>query len=181
MHLKILSGQWQPYFHSLNMSINRVVGAICTKSDSCSLTHWPLGNLNKFQTCNFQTDFCENCEIALLWMSLDFTDNQSTLVQVMAWCHKATSHYLSQCWLRSLPPYGVTRPQWVNILRLRQHCRHFTDSVFKCIFFNENISILIQISLKFLSKGPVNKITSLDQIMAWHRPGAKWLSEPMMA
>ena len=25
-----------------------------------------------------------SCEIALLWMSLDFTDDQSTLVQVMA-------------------------------------------------------------------------------------------------
>ena len=54
------------------------------------------------------------CEIALIWMSLDFTDNQSTLVQVMAWCHQATSHYLSQCWPRSLSPYDVTRPQWVN-------------------------------------------------------------------
>ena len=55
-----------------------------------------------------------SCEIALIWMSLDFTDDQSTLVQVMAWCHQATSHYLSQCWPRSLSPYGVTRPQWVN-------------------------------------------------------------------
>ena len=36
-------------------------------------------------------------EIALIWMSLDFTDDQSTLVQVMAWCRQATSHYLSQC------------------------------------------------------------------------------------
>ena len=27
----------------------------------------------------------------------------------MAWCH-----YLSQCWPRSLSPYGVTSPQWVN-------------------------------------------------------------------
>ena len=49
-------------------------------------------------------------------MSLDFTDDQSTLVQVMAWCCQATSHYLSQCWPRSLSPYGVTRPQWVNSL-----------------------------------------------------------------
>ena len=24
------------------------------------------------------------------------------------------SHYLRQCWPRSLPPYGITRPQWVN-------------------------------------------------------------------
>ena len=32
----------------------------------------------------------------------------------MAWCHQATSHYLSQCWHRSMSPYGVTRPQWVK-------------------------------------------------------------------
>ena len=53
-------------------------------------------------------------EITLIWMLLDFTDYQSTLVQVMAWCRQATSHYLSQCWPRSLSPYGVTRPQWVK-------------------------------------------------------------------
>ena len=55
----------------------------------------------------------------LLWnfshmKSLDLTDEKSTLVQVMAWCCQATSHYLSQCWLRSMLPYGVTRPQWIN-------------------------------------------------------------------
>ena len=55
-----------------------------------------------------------SCEIAQIWMSVDFTDGQSTLVQVMAWCLQATSHYLSQCWLRSKLPYGVTRPHWVN-------------------------------------------------------------------
>ena len=55
-----------------------------------------------------------SCEIALIWMSLDFTDDQSTLVQVMAWCHQATSHCLSQGWLSSLSPCGVTRPQWVK-------------------------------------------------------------------
>ena len=55
-----------------------------------------------------------SCEIAPIWMSLDFTNDQSTLVQVMAWCRQATSYYLSRCWPRSLSPYGVTRPQWVN-------------------------------------------------------------------
>ena len=54
-------------------------------------------------------------EIALIWMSLDHTYGKSTLVQVMAWCRQATSHYLSQCWPRSQSPYGVTRPQWVKI------------------------------------------------------------------
>ena len=48
------------------------------------------------------------------WMPWDFTDDKSTLVQVMAWCRQATSHYLSQCWPSSMSPYGVTRPQWVN-------------------------------------------------------------------
>ena len=47
-------------------------------------------------------------------MSLDLTDEESTLVQVMAWCRQATSHYLSPCWPRSLSPYGVTRPQCVK-------------------------------------------------------------------
>ena len=47
-------------------------------------------------------------------MPPDSTDDQSTLVQVIAWCRQATSHYLNQYWPRSLPPCGVTRPQWAN-------------------------------------------------------------------
>ena len=52
------------------------------------------------------------CEIALGCMSQDFIDGKSTLVQVMACCRQATSHYLSQCWPSSVFPYGITRPQW---------------------------------------------------------------------
>ena len=47
-------------------------------------------------------------------MPQDLTDDKSTLVQVMAWCRQATSHYLNQCWPISPTPYVVTRPQWVN-------------------------------------------------------------------
>ena len=60
-----------------------------------------------------------SCEIALIWMSLDFTDDQLTLVQVLAWCHQATSHYLNQCWprfqchLASLGPNELI-PAWIN-------------------------------------------------------------------
>ena len=57
-----------------------------------------------------------SCKIALRWMSLDLTDDKSTLVQVMAWCRQATSHYLSQCWPRSMSPNGITRPEWVDRL-----------------------------------------------------------------
>ena len=38
----------------------------------------------------------------------------SILVQVMAWCCQATSHYPSQCWARFMSPYSFTRPQYVN-------------------------------------------------------------------
>ena len=55
-----------------------------------------------------------SCGIAFSWMSLDVTDDKSTLVQVMAWCRQATSHYLKQCWPRCMSPYGVNRPQCVN-------------------------------------------------------------------
>ena len=57
-------------------------------------------------------------EITLRWMPLDLTDDKSTLVQVMAWCRQATSHYLSQCWPTSMSPNGVTRSQWVKHFEL---------------------------------------------------------------
>ena len=40
-------------------------------------------------------------EIALTWILLELTD-KPILVQVMAWWHQAISHYLSQCWPRSM-------------------------------------------------------------------------------
>ena len=52
---------------------------------------------------------------ALRWMSRDFTNDKSTIVQAMAWCRQAASHYLSQCWPNCVSPYDITRPQWVNV------------------------------------------------------------------
>ena len=52
-----------------------------------------------------------SCKITLSWMPWNTCDDQSTLVQVMAWCHQASNHYLSQYWSRSMSPYGVTKQQ----------------------------------------------------------------------
>ena len=68
----------------------------------------------------------------------------------------------------------------LNTLRPGQNGRHFPDDHLKCIFLNENIQISINISLKFVPKGRINNIPVLVPIMAWHRPGDKPLSEPMM-
>ena len=69
-----------------------------------------------------------SCESALIWMSLDFTDDQSTLVQVMAWCRQAASHYLSQCWPRSMAPLGLNE---------LNECMHYSSNS-KSIRLREN-------------------------------------------
>ena len=54
----------------------------------------------------------KNCEQILHILcdctGMDANNIESTLVQVMAWCHQATHPYLSQCWPRSMFPYGIT-------------------------------------------------------------------------
>ena len=42
----------------------------------------------------------------------------------------------------------------------------FSRNTFKRIFFNENVTISIEISLKFVPEGPTNIIPALVQIMA---------------
>ena len=58
----------------------------------------------------------------------------------------------------------------INTLRPRQNGRHFPDDIFKCIFLNENVLILIKISLKFVPKGPIDIIPALVQII-WTKDG----------
>ena len=79
------------------------------------ITYWtfcqligPLRDLNEmiFEPISVTVGCSISCEIVPRWLSLDLTDDKSSLVQVMAWCHQATSHYLSQCWPRSLSPSG---------------------------------------------------------------------------
>ena len=47
------------------------------------------------------------------------------------------------------------------------------DDILKCIFLNNHIQFSIKNPLKFVSKGPIDSITILVPIMAWHRSGNK--------
>ena len=107
-------------------------------------------------------------EIALIWMLLGLNHGKSTLVQIMAWCRQAISHYLSQYW-----------PIWVNSPPPGQNRCHFADNIFKCIYANEKFSILIQISSKDVSMCPIDNNSSLIQVMAWRRTSDKPLLEAM--
>ena len=55
------------------------------------------------------------------------------------------------------------------------------DDIFKCIFLNVKDEIPIQISLKLVSRGPIDNKPALVQVMVWHRTADKPLPEPMMA
>ena len=68
-----------------------------------------------------------------------------------------------------------------NILRSRQNGCHFADCIFICIFLNGNLSILIQMSLKFVPKGVIDNNSTLVHTRGWHLAGDKPLSESIMA
>ena len=78
------------------------------------------------------------------------------------------------------PMHRNTQHYWLNSRRPRQNWRYFADDVFKRHFLNENVWILIKISLKFVPKGPINNSPALVQIMAWCPTGDKPFSEPVL-
>ena len=101
---------------------------------------WNFGYLI-FQIISVIEGWGISCELAHRWMSLHLTDDKSTLVQVMAWCRKATSHYLSQCW--PLSPNGVTRPQWVKKTgNMSIHVCHKFNCRFAVIFLSSYSSTI---------------------------------------
>ena len=52
----------------------------------------------------------------------------------MVWGHIITSHYLNQCWLRSMLPNGITRPQSVNLSAwVYQAASHYWDQCLACM------------------------------------------------
>ena len=77
---------------------------------------------------------------------------------------------------------------WVNNREagdLRRHLANYdvtvmADDIFKYIFLNGNVLFPIKIALNIVSKGPINNIPALVQIMAWRRSGDKPLPEPMV-
>ena len=46
----------------------------------------------------------------------------------------------------------ITRPYLVNTLRSRQNGNRFTDNIFKCIFFNENVGIRLKFHWRLFLK-----------------------------
>ena len=113
MHLKMSSGKWRSFCLGLNVLSSwapptaNFIGPTLAQRWSCWLHIGPTWAQRALLSGT-------SCEIALKWMPQNTCDDNSTLVQAMAWCNQAPSHYLNQYRPSSLTPYGVTGSQWVN-------------------------------------------------------------------
>ena len=96
-----------------------------------------------------------------------------------------TASSISGCYFKATAVPIIYHSEWIvyvlfyllfNTIRPRQNYSHLTH----CIFLNENVWISLKVSLKSVPKFWINNIPSLVQIMAWHWPCDKPLSEPMM-
>ena len=67
----------------------------------------------------------------------DITGRQTTLVQVIAWCRQATSHYTNQCWPTSLSPLGVTRQHTTHNTQHNSTQYDSADDAFNVFFSKE--------------------------------------------
>ena len=171
-----------------------------------ALTHCSLGDFNTiFLDKQFSSQYwwlmaqvspvklpSDECHWALMI--------KPTLVQVMAWCRQATSHYLSQCWPRSMLPYGIIRPQWVNSsVPGRSKC-DFENAIFNLVLLNGIFRFLYDSALRWMPMWPywwsfwstlvqvmllmcsvsIQAISITNAVMACHLFSAKPLTTPML-
>ena len=91
---------------------------------------------------------------------------------------KAISRGVRICYL---PSHCLEIPHnTIKTSPTEQNGHHFTGNIFKCIFIDENLCILIQISPKFVPKDPIDTKSALVEVMAWCQSGDKPLPEPML-
>ena len=114
---------------------------------------WQLITVDKMSSCLcFQLAHKPACRLCI-WMTIKFKP-------VILWYHAYDNN--------SLAPL-------LYQIEAETNCRHSPDDI-----LNRNARISLKISLKFVPKVRINNIPALVQIMAWRRPGAKPLAEPMM-
>ena len=117
-----------------------------------------------------------------IWIPIKISLKFLFLKVQLAWC-RLGGQPLSELMMVRLPAHiCIPRPQWVLTHWSWDKMATISQTMFSNAFFllNENVWILLKISLKFVPKDRINIIPSLVQIMAWRRPGDKSLSEPMM-
>ena len=93
-------------------------------------------------------------EIIVFWFNFPWNVFQRVQLKIcqywfLQWCATKPS-------LEAMMAYftDTCMHPWINTLRPRQNGCHFPYDILKYTFLNENVWILIKISLKFVPKGP---------------------------
>ena len=134
----IMISSWKNCWLLFSFTTRHLTGTLhlSTGEFAAWMLHFTHRSLNKY-VCQRQMTFwipfsfkeCMNFnKIQLISISIGLSDDKLALVQIMAWCLSAPSHYLNQWW-----PLidGVTRQQWVNKIKPEPACccgrQHFSN------------------------------------------------------
>ena len=93
----------RPQRWSLNLWIFHHISSLVLERSGCDFKKSVLNHVLLIGTSTFR---CSHVNAIRYMNAIGLTD-KSTLVQVMAWCRQATSHYLSQCGPRPISLFGV--------------------------------------------------------------------------
>ena len=85
---------------------------------------------------------------------------QSYMLKIIS--HNLSSNHL----IPSLPEIAWMQLLFIEMM-MRRNERHFADVIFNCIFVDANYFLLVDISLKFVSKGLINSMQALCERVAW--------------
>ena len=77
-------------------------------------------------------------------------------------------------------PYHKCTKCLLNILRPEQNGCQFTDEIFKCVFLKKRLVFWLRFHWSLFLMGSNDKMSALDQVMAWRQTGHKPRPEPMM-
>ena len=112
-HFDVITSKWRRFDVITTLLIRHVFGGcydiacstvVTGAEDNSELNSLALVRFEYFRQVIFKLILVMDgwdifYEITLWWISLDFTDNKSPFVQVMAWRRQATSHWACQVWI----------------------------------------------------------------------------------
>ena len=130
-----------------------VMGLDCYKGLS---VNWGLNKMAAIlQTIFSKVFFFKENVCILVHISLDRIPkspcvSKSTLAQVMVQRHQATSHYVMHYWYAFMTPYGITRPQWVNLLPPVRFEWNLRKVIFKLLLVIDGSGTSCEIAIRWM-------------------------------
>ena len=127
---------------------------------------YPIGNMFDVKECNISLS--SDCSIHSVWKYIPWNECRPYMYAGICSGSVLGIHYS----LAARAAHQLISPG--------QNGHHFTNDIFECIFLNENIRILIQFSMKFVPKGPIDNKSASVEVLACRFFGTKSLHEPML-